>query len=413
MRFKRRVRSKKMAVTHNESSVGEAAPRELLAGIKVVDSDTHLSEPHDLWTKRAPRQWRERVPQVREVDGKRTWIINGNTSMGGASPVSVVRKDGSKIRGWDFIKCQIEDVHPGSFKIKERVKYMDETGVWAQIVYPNFLGFGGQTAKKLDEDIRLITFQIYNDAMAEFQEESGNRIFPMAMLPWWNIEASAAEAVRCHKMGLRGVNLNNHPQSHGLPDLGRRDWDRLWEVCSDLNLPINFHIGASDESTSWFTTMPWPSQTPDQKLALGSVMIFVNNAGVLSNIIFSGVLERFPKLKFASVESGVGWIPFVLEALDYQLEQEVPGASEILSMKPSEYFRRQIYACFWFERKGLGPAIEALGEDNLMFESDFPHPTCLYPEPVDYLTEALGGLKADVRRKVMSTNAAGVYSLPL
>jgi predicted TIM-barrel fold metal-dependent hydrolase len=355
-----------------EPSNGQASRYDLLAGIKVVDSDTHLSEPHDLWTKRAPKQWKERVPQVREVDRKRTWIINGNTPMGAATPVSVVRKDGSKIRGWGFINCQIEDVHPGSFNIKERVKYMDETGVWAQIVYPNFLGFGGQTAKKLDEDIRLVTFQIYNDAMAEFQEESGNRIFPMAMLPWWNIDASAAEASRCQKMGLRGVNMNNHPQGHGLPDLGHRDWDRLWEVCSDLNLPINFHIGASDESTSWFTSIPWPSQTPDQKLALGSVMIFVNSAGVLSNLIFSGVLERFPRLKFASVESGVGWIPFLLEALDYQLEQEVPGASEILSMKPSEYFRRQIYACFWFERKGLRPALDALGEDNVMFESDFP-----------------------------------------
>jgi predicted TIM-barrel fold metal-dependent hydrolase len=214
-------------------------------------------------------------------------------------------------------------------------------------------------------------------------------------------------------MGLRGVNMNNHPQGHGLPDLGHRDWDRLWEVCSDLNLPINFHIGASDESTSWFTSIPWPSQTPDQKLALGSVMIFVNNAGVLSNLIFSGVLERFPRLKFASVESGVGWIPFLLEALDYQLEQEVPGASEILSMKPSEYFRRQIYACFWFERKGLRPALDALGEDNVMFESDFPHPTCLYPEPVDYVAEALSGLNTEVRRKVMSANAANVYSLPV
>ena len=99
---------------------------------------------------------------------------------------------------------------------------------------------------------------------------------------------------------------------------------------------------------------------------------------MLSNLIFSGVLERFPKLKFASVESGVGWIPFLLEALDYQLEEEVPGASEILSMTPSEYFRRQIYGCFWFERKGLGAAINALGPDNLMFESDFPIlPVCI------------------------------------
>jgi predicted TIM-barrel fold metal-dependent hydrolase len=395
------------------SANGIKTRQELLAGIKVVDSDTHLSEPYDLWTSRAPKQWKEKVPQVKEVDGKRTWIINGSTSMGYATPASVVRKDGSKIRGWGFMNCSMEDVHPGSFNIKERVKYMDESGIWAQIIYPNFLGFGGQRAKQLDEDIRLVTFQIYNDAMAEFQQESGNRIFPMAMLPWWNIEASAAESIRCQKMGLRGVNMNNHPQSHGLPDLGHRDWDRLWEVCSDLNLPVNFHIGASDESTSWFTNMPWPTQTSDQKLALGSAMLFVNNAGVLANLIFSGLMERFPKLKFASVESGVGWIPFLLEALDYQLEEEVPEASERLSMKPSEYFRRQIYACFWFERKGIHAALEALGPDNLMYESDFPHPTCLYPEPVGYVSEALAKMDVSVRRKIMCENAARVYSIPV
>ncbi len=395
-------------------SNGEGVFRQELAGIKVIDSDTHLSEPYDLWTSRAPKQWKERVPQVKEVDGKRTWVINGDTALGYASPASVIRKDGSKIRGWSFMQCRMEDVHPGSSNIKERLRYMDESGIWAQIIYPNFLGFGGQRASQLAEDIRLISFQIYNDAMAEIQQESGNRIFPMAMMPWWNIQLSAAEAVRCQKMGLRGINMNNHPQSHpGVPDLGHHDWDRLWEVCSDLNLPINFHIGASVESANWFTSLPWPSQTPDQKLALGSAMLFVNNAGVLSNLIFSGVMERFPNLKFASVESGVGWIPFVLEALDYQLEEEVPGASEILSMKPSEYFRRQIYACFWFERKGLPAALESLGSDNLIFESDFPHPTCLYPAPLSYPAQALTGIDRDVLRKLMSGNAARVYSIPV
>jgi len=396
-----------------EISNGERVFRQELADIKVIDSDTHLTEPYDLWTSRAPKQWKERVPQVKEIDGKRTWIVNGDTKMGYATPASVIRKDGSKIHGWGFMQCKIEDVHPGSSNIKERLRYMDESGIWAQIIYPNFLGFGGQRAAQLDEDIRLISFQIYNDAMAEIQQESGQRIFPMAMMPWWNIEMSVAEAIRCHKMGLRGVNMNNHPQSQGLPDLGHRDWDRLWEVCSDLNLPVNFHIGASDESASWFTSLPWPSQSPDQKLALGSAMLFVNNANVLANMVFSGVLERFPKLKFASVESGVGWIPFMLEALDYQWEEEVPGAADILSMKPSDYFRRQIYACFWFERKGLPAALEALGPDNLMFESDFPHPTCLYPAPLSYPAQALTGIDHEVLRKLMSSNASRVYSIPV
>jgi len=347
------------AASQTRSANGDATARALLAGIKVVDSDTHLSEPHDLWTSRAPRQWKERVPQVREVDGKPRWVVNGDKVMGVATGASVVRKDGSKIHGWGFINCKLDEIHPASFNIKERVKFMDQAGISAQIVYPNFLGFGGQTAKQLDEEIKLITFQIYNDAMAEFQEESGNRIFPMAMLPWWNIETCVKEAIRCHKMGLRGVNTNSGCHKHGMPDLGQRDWDPLWEVCSDLNLPVNFHIGGGEED--WFTTTPWPSQTGDQKLALGSTMAFIGNASVISNILYSGVLERFPKLKFTSVESGAGWIPFVLEALDYELAEATSRTSDILSMKPSEYFRRQIYACFWFERKSLPRLLKRSG----------------------------------------------------
>jgi hypothetical protein len=199
-----------MAATPQQA---DAALRKAFAGIKVIDTDTHLSEPFDLWTSRAPAKFKDRVPQVREIKGKPTWVINGDVPLGGAGPVSVIRKNGEKIRGWGFARLRMEEAHPGCFDIKERLRYMDESGVWAQIIYPNFLGFGGQRATQLPEDLRLLCFQIYNDAMAELQQESGNRMFPMTMLPWWDIELSVKEAIRCHKMGLRGVNMNNHPQS--------------------------------------------------------------------------------------------------------------------------------------------------------------------------------------------------------
>src|SRR5579875_2125251 len=136
-----------MAATPQETSNLEAAFRRTIADIKVIDSDTHLSEPHDLWTSRAPRQWKERVPQVKEKDGKLMWVIDGDKSLGYPTPASVIRKSGEKIRGWGFMQCRMEDVHPGSFDIKERLRYMDETGIWAQIIYPNFLGFGGSARR--------------------------------------------------------------------------------------------------------------------------------------------------------------------------------------------------------------------------------------------------------------------------
>src|SRR5207244_365647 len=108
-----------------------------------------------------------------------------------------------------------------------------------------------------------------------------------------------------------------------------------------------------------------------------------------------------------------GWIPFFLEALDHQLLETAPGTLDYLSMMPSEYFRRQIYSCFWFEHRELAHVIDALGVDNVMFETDFPHPTCLYPNSLEQVVDVLAPFSADARRKLMSENAARVYNIDL
>ncbi|HKD67399.1 MAG TPA: amidohydrolase family protein [Candidatus Binataceae bacterium] len=399
--------------TANQETKTNGSGRDALAGIKVIDVDTHLTEPHDLWTSRAPAKWKDRVPQVKIVDGKRQWVIDGDRTMSAANPSSVVKPDGAKAKGIEFLKWEIEEVHPGSYDIEPRLKFMDGEGIWAQIIYPNLLGFGGLRAATLDPELRVLCTQIFNDAMAEIQAQSGNRIFPMALMPWWDIDITVKEAQRCHKMGLKGINTNSSPHDHKVPDLGEHHWDPLWEVCSDLNLPINFHIGSSTEGIDWFGKAPWPSQSVDRRIALGSTMLFMHNAQIFANIIYSGLLERFPKLKFVSVESGVGWMPFLLETLDYELEEAAPRTKKILTMKPSEYFKRNIYSCFWFEDKGLHNALDAVGVDNLMFETDFPHPTCLYPNALAHVAHTLEGLSFEDKRKLLSANAARVYSIPV
>ncbi len=235
----------------------------------------------------------------------------------------------------------------------------------------------------------------------------------MALMPWWDVELAVKETRRCHAMGLKGINTNSSPQDHKIPDLGQRYWDPLWEVCSELSMPVNFHIGSSTEGMDWYGKASWPCQSEEQKLALGSTMLFMHNAQVFANIIYCGLLERFPKLNFVSVESGVGWMPFLLEALDYELDEAAPHARDFLTMRPSEYFKRQIYACFWFEQKGFRAALDIIGPDNIMFETDFPHPTCLYPKALEHVADTLKGLDFDTRRKLLSANAARVYSIPL
>jgi predicted TIM-barrel fold metal-dependent hydrolase len=390
---------------------------DVLSSLKVIDVDTHLSEPADLWTSRASPKYRDRVPQMKAVGDRMMWMIDGDTSIG-IGAASVVYGDGSKARDMGFAKWHVGEVHAACSQTKPRLEVMDQSGVWAQIVYPNVLGFGGQlrgdaSTAPIDADLRLVSTQIYNDAMAEMQAESGGRLLPMALLPWWDVKQAVTEAERCHALGLRGVNINSDPHTTGMQDLSGDQWTPLWEVCSDKGLPVNFHIGASNATMDWFGSSPWPSMNPERKLAIGSTMMFISNARVICNLILSGLLERYPKLNFVSVESGIGWIPFILEALDYEIQEAGANADKRLTMTPREYFRRQIYGCFWFEKDGLPEMIRRVGVDNCMFETDFPHPTCLYPSPLEAAARAMDGLTDDEIRKVMSGNAARLYNIPL
>jgi uncharacterized protein len=385
--------------------------------IKVIDADTHLTEPHDLWVKRAPAKWRDRVPQVKMHDGKLSWIIDDKMSIGtGAHPNSSILKNGAKVRVLDdFLKLEFDDVHPGSSSVKERLAVMDAAGIYAQIVYPNILGFGGQATAKVDIDLRQICVEIYNDAMSEIQQESGNRMFPMGLLPWWDVKAAVKEAERCAAMGLRGININSDPHEHKaadgsqLPDLGHPHWDPLWEVCVDKGLPVNFHIGASDTAIDWMGQQGWPSLPRELRAGISGAMLFFNNGKIVSNLIYSGMLDRNPGLKFVSVESGVGWVPFLMEALDYQLDEIAENRA--FQMRPSEYFKRNFYACFWFEQKDVSATLRRVGIDNVLFETDFPHPTSLFP--IENLEGRLGDLNLEERSKVLCLNASKLYNIPV
>lgn len=384
---------------------------------KVIDADTHLTEPHDLWTSRAPASIRDRVPQVKMLDGQRCWVIDGDKSIGtGAHPNSAILKDGGKVRVLDdFLKLQFEDVHTGSSSLRERLQVMDECGIHAQIVYPNILGFGGQAAAKVDADLRLACVKIYNDAVAEMQGQSNGRFFPMALLPWWDVKLAIEETERCGKMGLRGININSDPHlvdldGEKLPDLGHQHWYPLWEACESLSMPVNFHIGASETSIDWMGQQGWPSLTRDLRSGISGAMLFFNNGKVVANLIYSGLLDRFRNLKFVSVESGIGWVPFMMDALDYQLVEIAEGRS--FEKKPSEYFRSNFHACFWFEHgQDAADMIRKVGVDNVLFETDFPHPTGLYP--IENLEGRMGDLTHGEKAKVLGENAAKLYRIEI
>jgi predicted TIM-barrel fold metal-dependent hydrolase len=220
-----------------------------------------------------------------------------------------------------------------------------------------------------------------------------------------------SEVTRAGKAGITGIVMTDQPEAFGFPYLDDPHWEPLWHTLEDFGMPCNFHIGAG-ASFDFVAKSMWSSLSPQRKLAYGSVALFLDNFRVIANLILSGLLDKHPNLKFVSVESGIGWVPFVLEALEYQFDESVPDEREGLSLRPKEYFRRQIYASFWFEDFGPRAAIETIGEDNVMFETDFPHPTCLYPKSQEHITNVLADLDDTVRRKVLRDNAVAVYHLP-
>ncbi len=387
---------------------------EVFSDLKVIDTDSHWSEPYDLWTSRAPAKWRERVPQMVERSGKRRWWFDGDIPIGLPIASSVIDPDGEKITGTAFFDMDNEVVHRASFDPEARVAMLDHLGIHAQIMYPNVAGFGNQNfLKSPDEALRLLSVEIYNDALAEFQTETGQRVFGMALLPWWNLDAAVREIERAHANGLRGIVTCTNPEEAGLPDMGTKHWDPIWQTCSDLHMPVNFHIGSSKGNMDFFGRAPWPSFGEERKLAVGSANLFMGNARTVGNLIYSGIPERFPDLKFVSVESGVGWLPFFLEMLDHQLTETAPNELADLSLLPSEYFRRQFFGCFWFERSTIKPTVDFLGNSCLMFETDFPHPTCLYPRDDQSLMDALEGLTSVDVRRILQDNAAELYRIDI
>jgi predicted TIM-barrel fold metal-dependent hydrolase len=386
----------------------------LAEDFRVIDADTHFTEPPDMWTKRAPAKYKDRILHIEDRGGEPTWVVDG-VELGFARGGGVVDHDGGKIPFLDSMSKGIDWVHRGAWDPKARLELMDECGVHAQVLFPNAVGLGGQTLNTVveDETLRRLCIQIYNDAMAEIQAESDTRFLPMPVLPSWDVDSCVKETERVAGLGLRGINMTSDPQDLGSPDLASRAWDPLWEVCADLHMPVHFHIGSSATAMDFFGKYFWPSQDEYIKPAIGGGMLFLNSARVVMNTIFAGIFDRFPKLKMVAVESGVGWIPFILETMDYELLENAPEQYAALSRKPSEYFSHHWYATFWFEQaqgdvQGL---IDKVGEDNVLFETDFPHPTCLYPSPLETVAAKMSTLRPETRRKIMGGNAAQLYRL--
>jgi len=377
----------------------------------VIDVDTHVTEPPDTWTARMPAKWGDAVPHVERLDGFDVWVINGrrwakpgNTAMAGF--------DGTLPDG----PRTYDEMHPASWDPTARVAFMDEQRIQAQVLYPNIGGFGaGAWLDHGEPAFALDAVRAYNDFLTDFAAVAPDRLLPVVSVPFWDVPAAVAEIERAVGRGHRGINFCNSPDAYGQPPLWDRHWDPIWTATGDAGVPVNFHIGGGriGELLGAPTAMGFRAN-----FSRVSSMLFADNLRCIADLIHGGVCHRFPDLAFVSVESGVAMIPGALEAFDWQWRNgDVAREHPEYDLLPSEYFRRQIYGCFWYERAAALPALLAYPA-NMLFETDFPHPTCQHPgprtpavEPATYAEEALAGLPEDVLRKVLVDNAAALYGL--
>jgi predicted TIM-barrel fold metal-dependent hydrolase len=395
------------------------------AGIEtmpIFDIDTHWAEPVDLWTSRAPDKYKDRIFHVEsKADGTQAWFVAGQ-EVGMIGP-SVVRKDMSK-QFFMFTLPTMDDMARASTYAEERVAFMDSVGVGAQIVYPNVIGFGSQKLLKVGEDAELRNWHVrtYNDALLELQQKGQGRLLPQAALPLWDIDASIAEIERIRKIGLTGIALSNKPGDFGQKPFYDKSWQRFFSVCQDLELPVNFHIGSGDfegEKDKWWHPER-ATRLPDGTLN-GPLSIFtaVNNflqmGTDIMNLVLGGMLEDYPRLKFVIVESGASWLPFLVQGMEHNWrEMMTPSDRARFKREPKQMFVEQIYSSYWFEdRNFVDFYINEFGSENLLFETDFPHPTSLYPEVREKAVETLGHHPEEVQRNILYRNAERVYGVPV
>ena len=377
----------------------------------VIDVDTHITEPPTVWTDRMASKWGDLIPRIENLDGYDVWMINGqpyskpgNTAMAGFDGVL---PDGPKT---------FDDMPKAAWDAEARLQYMDDNGVYAHVLYPNLGGFGaGSWLQVGDPQFALDAVRAYNDFQSDFSSVAPDRLLPITSLPFWDVEASVEEMLRCAEKNHRGVNFCNQPEKYDQPFLWDEHWYPIWAAAEEAGIPINFHIGGGKMGEQFANggEMGWRAN-----FSRISSKIFMDNLSCLADLIHGGVCHKYPNLNFVSVESGIGYMPSALETMDWQWRNGgVRDEHPEYDLLPSEYFRRQVYGCFWFENEMLVETLEKY-PDNMMFESDFPHPTCQHPGPATpavgvqaYIETELAGVSPEIREKAVRSTAARLYKV--
>jgi predicted TIM-barrel fold metal-dependent hydrolase len=252
-----------------------------------------------------------------------------------------------------------------------------------------------------DADLQRACFGVYNDWVADFCAHNPKRLYGVGLVSLEDIDQGVKELERIHKGGMRGAMIWGSPPED--KPYGSREYDKFWQAASELQMPLSLHVitGKSKESKINF-----------EEISTFYMNIIHEVQRSLTQLIFGGVLERFPKLTIVSAENDTGWFPHYMYRLDHAYEKFNAMEKNPLPMKPSDYVRRQMWATF--QDDPVGPATyKIFGENNYMWASDFPHTDSTWPESRQWIAKDFNGVPEDVTRKIVFENAVKLYRMDL
>lgn len=375
----------------------------------VVSADSHMMEPATLWEERLDQRFRDRAPKVIEnpqPDGPRYLFVAE-----GAAPFAIAGgfaagRSGEELS--EFMKEGYESARPSGWDPVERILDQELDGVDAEVLYPTL---GMPLFTMPDAELQRACFAAYNGWVAEFCSHDPRRLYGIGLVSLEDMKTAAEDIERIAKLGMRGAMIwGAPPEDRPYSD---RAYDPFWQAASELGLPVSLHIIASRGKMSIKG-----GEASAQKLGT-AVNPGVWYMGVIHEIqesittlIFGGVLERFPELKIVSAENDAGWFPHFLYRMDHAFEKFSAWMPEKMSLKPSEYVRRQVFATF--QDDPVGPAThEIFGAENYMWASDFPHTDSTFPESRAWIENNFKGVPASVKRKIVFENAVRLYRMDL
>lgn len=370
--------------------------------VPLVSVDDHFLETGDILTERVPRALVDRVPRIVDEGGTLSWLFEGGYRY--PLTVKVTSVVGRHVDDWTHEAVRFEEIRPAAYDVDERVRDLDIAGIDASLCFPSIaFGFCGQRlALMKDAEAGLAAVRAYNDWVIDgWCGRHPTRFIPQ-QLPWLQDPVVAAEEIRRNaERGFKAVTFSENPEKLGLPSIHTPHWDPFFRACEETETVVDLHVGSSSEILR-------PSS--DGPGEVEAALFPLNAAMAAVDWMYALVPLRFPGIKIVFSESGIGWVPMILERLDRGRTQrgEKTQAWPSDAPMPSEVFRRNFWVTSLEDPAGFALR-DRIGVDRIMMECDYPHADTTWPDSQATVLEQLGHLDRDELVKITAGNAASLY----